>query len=584
VNYQDRLVQARQGNAAAIATLLQQALATRGIQVRAICQDKRLHVLLEADQVPDRQIYTRAVYAALLCLGAQNVYSVRIYGRETHASQPTWTQSFTVKQLVLPALLQPPIVEKPPIIEKQSVEKQSKSPVVSQPAKSKPTINRSRQAKLRRRPKLKTPAFVSSQPLSSKANDYRSGLPFLLIVGASLGIGLGANALLNGRETGNPAATAKLTIPETPAPIAPSPIAAPNPQSELPIAPPAAQTQQTITIKAVGDLIPGSNATGSPLPADVGEALAGEKQLLFGNIKAFLGEADITFGNFESTLTDYPYSAKDTSQNMTFAFRTPPVYAQMLKDVGFDVLSVANNHSMDFGEQGFEDTIANINQTGMKAVGKKGQILYLEVNQVPIAFIGFSYLDYHNSINDLESAAALVQEAKQKAKIVVISVHAGAEGSDQTHVSNQTEYFYGENRGNLVQFARFVIDQGASLVLGHGPHVPRAVELYQGKLIAYSLGNFMGYGTLSTEGALGYSLILQAQLDTQGGFVGGRVLPVALDRNGIPYLDDYFQSVILVRNMTQNNFPQTPLAIDDMGYIVRTDQQQVFPGGSPPDP
>ena len=475
MNHQDRLLQARQGDAAAIASLLQQALATRGIQVRAVCKNKCLHVLLESDQVPDRQTCTRAVYAALLCLGAQNIHAVRIYGREINTPQSIWTQGFALKQLVLPSLPQPASAEKPQSIEKQFNQpsnQQSKLADVSQSAASKPTVKRSHQAKLRRRPKVKTPIATASP----KVQDYRASLPFLLIVGASLGLGISAN-LLNGQETSNPSATAKLTIPETSAPVEPTPSATPNPQSAPTIASPTAQAVQTITIKAVGDIIPGSNATGSPLPENLGEALAGEQQLLFGNIKAFLGEADLTFGNFESTLTNYPYSAKDTSQNMTFAFRTPPVYAQMLKDVGFDVLSVANNHSMDFGEQGFEDTIANIDQTGMKAVGKKGQILYLEVNQVPIAFIGFSYLDYHNSINDLESAAALVQEAKQQAKIIIISVHAGAEGSDQTDVSDQTEYFYGENRGNLVQFAHFMIDQGASLVLGHGQHVPIAIEL-----------------------------------------------------------------------------------------------------------
>jgi len=155
---------------------------------------------------------------------------------------------------------------------------------------------------------------------------------------------------------------------------------------------------------------------------------------------------------------------------------------------------------------------------------------------------------------------------------VIISVHAGAEGSDQTRVSDRTEYFFGENRGNILQFSRFMIDQGADVILGHGPHVPRAVELYNDRLIAYSLGNFMGYGTLSTVGALGYSMVLQIELDPQGEFISGRVLPVALDRYGIPYLDDYFQSVILVRNLTRSDFPETPLVVDEMGYLVRTDR------------
>ncbi|MEO1067641.1 MAG: hypothetical protein AAFW95_00745 [Cyanobacteria bacterium J06638_6] len=89
------------------------------------------------------------------------------------------------------------------------------------------------------------------------------------------------------------------------------------------------------------------------------------------------------------------------------------------------------------------------------------------------------------------------------------------------------------------------------------------------KLIAYSLENFLGYRSLSTIGPLGTSLILKTDLDGEGNFVGGRIIPVALDRNGVPYLDDYFQGVILVRQYTRRDFPDTPLEIDDLGYILR---------------
>ncbi|WP_206602963.1 CapA family protein [Leptolyngbya ohadii] len=355
------------------------------------------------------------------------------------------------------------------------------------------------------------------------------------------------------------------TSPVAPSPILPFPL------------PPASKTAtdpnaKLINISAVGDLIPGSNASGSPLPSEPGEALAQEAQVLFGRIKPFLGEADITFGNFESTLTNHPYSTKAGLGGAMVAFRTPPVYAQMLKEMGFDVLSIANNHSYDFGDEGLAETIATIEQNGMKAVGEKEKIVYTKVKGVTIAWIGYTYFPEHNDMNNLEAAAKLMQEANQNADLVVISVHAGAEGSDQIYTRDRTEYLGGENRGNMVQFSRFMIDQGADLILGHGPHVPRALELYKDRLIAYSLGNFMGYGTLSTYGALGDSMVLQVQMDSQGQFVAGRVLPVALDRYGIPYLDDYFQSVILVRNLIKSDFPNTPITLDDMGYIVRTDR------------
>lgn len=324
------------------------------------------------------------------------------------------------------------------------------------------------------------------------------------------------------------------------------------------------QLPTTLTLHAVGDIIPGTDYQRYRLPQDW--------QTLFGGVLYQLQEADLTFGNFESTLTEVARSAKDTSRPNVFAFRTPPWYASVLRAAGFDVLSVANNHSFDFGEQGFADTIANIELEAMKAVGRKGEIVYTTAkDDLTLAFIGFSHLSQHNTVHDLDAAAALVQEANANADIVVVSFHAGKEGSSATAARDETEYFFSENRGNTVRFSRTVIDNGADLVLGHGPHVPRALELYQGRLIAYSLGNFLGYRSLSTVGPLGTSLILRANLNAEGEFLNGQIIPVALDRNGIPYLDDQFKSVVLVRSLTRRDFPDTPLEIDDLGYIWRKD-------------
>ncbi|MEL6397503.1 MAG: CapA family protein [Cyanobacteria bacterium J06626_4] len=325
--------------------------------------------------------------------------------------------------------------------------------------------------------------------------------------------------------------------------------------------PPSAQV--AVSLKAVGDIIPGTNFPDYRLPAD--------PNYLFNSVKMFMGEVDILFGNFESTLTDSPYVAKDVSRGMTFAFRTPPAFAPVLQAAGFDILSVANNHSFDFGDAGFADTITHIEQAGMRAVGRQGEIVMLEANGYAIAFIGFSYWDDHNNMNNLTTAAELVRAAQAQADMVVVSVHGGAEGTDALRVRNQTEYFFSENRGNLVQFSRTMVDAGADLILGHGPHVPRAIELYQDKLIAYSLGNFLGYRTLSTVGPLGQSLILQVELNDTGDFLGGRIIPVALDDNGVPYIDNFFESVTLIRHLTAHDFPDTGLTIDQMGYLWKAD-------------
>ena len=538
-NPQSVLALARQGNVNAIASLLNQALGTENVCVTVSHQQECLHIHLEAIQVPEKSLYTYTIRAILLCLGLEKICTAQIYGKQMGETMPVWQQE------VLFA-----------------------SPFGTLPA----------QDELRSSAVMPSPQPAAMTALvPHSVRQWRGWGRWSIALAVSFGLGMGLGGVFNPQwggltrlsqlnQTVNEAASDKAIAPARddlePAPPQPAPEAAQAIAATPP--PPAAivETEDTIIIKAVGDIVPGTDFPNNRLPAD--------SQYLFNSIKPYLGEADLVFGNFESTLTQYPYSAKDTSRAMTFAFRTPPTYASLLKEAGFDVLSVANNHSMDFFEEGFNDTIAHIEQAGMKAVGRKGQIVYTEAKGMAIAWIGFSYLDSHNSMHDLEAAAALVQEAKQQADIVVISVHGGAEGTDAIHTRNQPEFFFSENRGNMVAFARTLIDQGADLILGHGPHVPRAIELYQGKLIAYSLGNFLGYRTLATEGALGTSMILQVQLDQQGGFRMGRIIPVALDPNGVPYLDDYFQSVISVRVLTTVDFPETPLLIDDMGYILKT--------------
>ncbi len=317
----------------------------------------------------------------------------------------------------------------------------------------------------------------------------------------------------------------------------------------------------TITIQAVGDVIPGTNFPNYKLPRD-------RNQLIPKSVRAHLKKADILFGNFETSLTNYPYTTKDISRGQMFAFRSPPSYAQLFADVGFDVFNIANNHAMDFGLVGFADTIQNLSAVGIETLGHKNQILLLQAKNIPVAMIGFAPYKRYNSIHDFKTAKNLIQQAKKRAEIVIVSMHAGAEGTKALQVKNQTETFHGENRGNAVKFARTMIDVGADLVLGHGPHVPRAMEIYKGKLIAYSLGNFLGYRTLSTRNETGYSMILEVKLNSQGDLVGGKIIPVHMNRQGIPYIDQQLRTVKLVRYLIANDFPNTPLQISKEGAIT----------------
>nr|WP_199330756.1 CapA family protein [Microcoleus sp. FACHB-68] len=541
---------AKQGDPDILAFLINQALRNQGIQATVTRKHHCLHILLEADRVPAQQTCVQFLHNGLNHLNIKSITTVQVYGRQI-GGQPVWTQTIDFRQFPLTKLLPSSEINK----------KNPKKKLKTQPATAK-------EAQVITKAGTENP---SPQPLKLSNNKIKALVFGVSSLSFCLGTGWGFITQSEGYNLSAflaPVASFQMptqlpSFSASPAPAATlkpwqnSKILEPFTKTSKALVPPIPET--SITIKAVGDIIPGTNYPYNKLP--------GQKQILFQSVKSQLKGADILFGNFESTLTNYPYSAKNISRGMTFAFRTPPSYTQILKDAGFHVLSVANNHSMDFFEAGFEDTMKNIQSAGMKAVGKKGQILYFSVKNVPVAFIAFSNYDYHNSMLDLTAAKALVKEAQKKARIVAISVHAGAEGTGAIHTRNQTETFFGENRGNMVLFSRTMIDAGADLILGHGPHVPRAIELYKGKLIAYSLGNFLGYRTLSTASHLGSSLILQVEVNSHGDFVAGKILPVQLDGQGIPYSDQSFRSVKLIQNLTKSDFPNTKLTIDNNGKI-----------------
>jgi poly-gamma-glutamate capsule biosynthesis protein CapA/YwtB (metallophosphatase superfamily) len=530
--------QAQRGNLAAIADLLAIALLDPATRVEVSRRDRTLYVLLTTPNLDGLPQHLDRIHAVVMALALPDIAELKVVDGTNRTLEHRWQQVFSLDTAAAPAS---PVT----VLADETLEDERALAIA-------PTTHLS-------------PRALGAKPSLSKTsipNRWRWGtLTIAMVLGFGLAAGVAqwryGQQASNRANPSRPAAEANLASAADGAAIAIEPML--TAESSTALTPPALAVPVALTIKAVGDIIPGTDYQRYRLPDDW--------QYLFGSIQYHLGEADITFGNFESTLTEVPSSSKNTGSANTFAFRTPPWYASVLKEAGFDVLSVANNHSMDFFEQGFSDTIAHIEAAGMKAVGRKGEILYLEAQGQTVAFIAFSNYPEHNQVQDIEGAIALVETANAQADIVVVSFHAGKEGTDATVTRDQDELFYSENRGNVVRFSRAVVDHGADLVLGHGPHVPRAIELYNNKLIAYSLGNFLGYRSLSTVGPLGTSLILQTNLDAEGNFVSGRIIPVALDRNGVPYLDDHFGGVVLVRQFTQRDFPDTPLAIDDLGYI-----------------
>ncbi|WP_232321314.1 CapA family protein [Picosynechococcus sp. PCC 7117] len=324
---------------------------------------------------------------------------------------------------------------------------------------------------------------------------------------------------------------------------------------------PVPQTKTTVvTLKAVGDMAPGTRYSKTPQVE--------QKMQMFAGVEGQLGWSDLLIGNLETTLTNHPYAAKDISRPNVFAFRTAPSYANLLKDAGFQALSIANNHTFDYGQTGFQDTQTTLTDTGIAPIGVKNQIHYHQHKDLTVALIGFSTYQYHNTVQGLDAAVALVKEADAKADIIVISVHAGAEGTGANRVRPGTEWLFGENRGDLHKFSRTLIDAGADLIVGHGPHVLRAVELYQGRLIAYSLGNFVADGALSVASTLAESVILEVSMSSEGRFLKGKLHPVRLNGQGFPFYDATGTAIKRMQQLTQRDFPETPLTIQADGQLL----------------
>jgi poly-gamma-glutamate capsule biosynthesis protein CapA/YwtB (metallophosphatase superfamily) len=320
----------------------------------------------------------------------------------------------------------------------------------------------------------------------------------------------------------------------------------------------------SLTIVAVGDIMMGTIYPVDILPPEDGKEM-------FQRVREEFQSGDIVFGNLEGSLFDEgkPMKCKAPLRGNCFEFVMPTRYASHLRGAGFSVLNIANNHILDVGLEGAESTIATLRGAGIQATGGE-TIAYLNKKGTKIAIPGFSYKAsrYAYSILDLTESKETVARLKKSHDLVIVSFHGGAEGRHALHIPNRDEIFLEENRGNVVRFAHAVIDAGADMVIGHGPHVLRAMEVYKGKLIAYSLGNFLTYALFNLKGPNCLSVILKARLDaTTGNFLDGRLVPVRLVNEGIPEIDPDGDSIKLIKDLTAADIKPHSIIIEDNGVI-----------------
>jgi poly-gamma-glutamate capsule biosynthesis protein CapA/YwtB (metallophosphatase superfamily) len=317
----------------------------------------------------------------------------------------------------------------------------------------------------------------------------------------------------------------------------------------------------TLTIGGVGDIMIGTNYPAGHLPPDDGK-------FIFDPVKQYLQSPDLMFGNAEGTFLD---SGGTMDPTKCYAFRQPTRYAQYLVDAGFDVMSMANNHVGDFGEEGRTSTGGTLSKVGLQWAGlvSKPYVIF-EKDSVKYGFTAFAPNTGTQDIRDLEAAKKIVRMLDSVCDIVIVSFHGGGEGATKNHVTRQTEMFLGENRGNVYAFSHAVIDAGADIVFGHGPHVTRAIELYNDRFIAYSMGNFCTYSRFNLKGNAGYAPIVHVNVERKTGkFISGKIIPIVQLGEGGPSLDPDKQVIFEMQVLTRVDFPETNVEILDDGTIRR---------------
>lgn len=368
-------------------------------------------------------------------------------------------------------------------------------------------------------------------------------------------------------------------VSRPPAPVDQVPPAAvepPPPAPEPAPPPPPPPPRPPLQIAAVGDLMLGTDFPDDRLAEDDGLGL-------LVHAAPYLRRAAVAFGNLEGVLMDGgepEKSCKDPS--LCYLFRSPARYAGHLRDAGFDVLSLANNHARDFGESGRDASMAALDAVGIAHSGREGDVATWRQGEYRLAMAAFAPNIGSQSLLDEEAAACLVSRLAADHDLVLVSFHGGAEGEDASHVAYGEEYYYGEARGNVVRFSRRMIDAGADLVIGHGPHVPRAMELYQGRLIAYSLGNFATYYGISVAGDKGVASLLLATLNEHGRLLHGEVVSMRQRRPGGPEPDPSGRAAELIRRLTQEDFAGGGLLFEADGRFRPRVSPPPRSAGSPP--
>ncbi len=329
------------------------------------------------------------------------------------------------------------------------------------------------------------------------------------------------------------------------------------------------QPLDTITLAMTGDVMMGNIYPHERLPRD-------SARHLFDDVAPTLQAADITLGNLEGTFAYHGRNRKNPNSKMAFMFMMPPHFVKRLVEAGYDFMGLANNHIYDFWTEAMVSTEQTLQQAGIAYAGshdptgkhQSPEYAVLKVRNVTIGLCAFSHENYTLRLQDTATVHRIIAHLDSVCDLVVVSMHAGAEGSAARHLPDQTEYLQGDDRGHLRVFTHLCVDWGADVVYGHGPHVCRAMELYKDRFIAYSLGNFCTCG-MGIAGVTGYAPIAVVRVDSQGRFVDGRIESYLQRYMEGPRRDPDHHAAREIATLTREDFAHPLIDISSHGVISR---------------
>ncbi len=329
------------------------------------------------------------------------------------------------------------------------------------------------------------------------------------------------------------------------------------------------RTADTLTLCFTGDIMLGNIYPRPRVPED-------SARHLFDHVRTLLSEADFSAGNLEGTFAYTGRPRKNPQSKLAFMFMMPPHFAQRLTEAGYDFVGLANNHIYDFWDEAMVSTERTLDGVGLAYAGAKDpqgktqqrEYAIVERNGVRYGCAAFGHEDYSLRTQDTATVARILKTLREKSDIVVVCFHGGAEGSACRHLPHGTEYFHGDDRGNLRSFAHFCIDHGADVVYGHGPHVVRAVELYKDRFIAYSLGNFSTAG-MGVASLTGYAPVLQLKIASDGHFLSGHIHSFLQQPMRGPQPDSKFLAAKEIKQLTEEDCPNTPLIVGEDGTLTK---------------